>query len=138
VRTAPKIPATNTANGAPKVAAPLLPPVEEGEAAPLPLLVPLAPLAPLEPALEPELDPLVEVAVAAAKSCVEANVWQLLEEGMEVVYGGTPTGPTVGWNQVVVAPGAVVNTPGGVMSSLSQTSKVPLIAGYCRRRREST
>ena len=48
---------------------------------------------------------------------------------MDVVYGGV-TGPAVGWNHVVVAPGAVVNTPGGVISSLSQTWNVPLMAGY--------
>ena len=125
MRATPNSAATTTVIGAPTATAPL-DPVAEGED-PDPLRVPEAP--PLAPA--PDADPPVAVAVATTgKSWVDANVWQLLEAGIEGVYGGVPTGPTVGWNQVVVAPGAVVNTPGGVMSSLSQTWKVPLIWEY--------
>lgn len=66
---------------------------------------------------------------AARNKSVDANVWQLLEEIGLGVYGGVGLG-VKGWNHVVVCPGAVVKTPGGVISSLSQTSKVPLILLY--------
>lgn len=97
-----------------------LPPTEA------PLLLPVG--LPLEPGV---LDALVPgapgVPVGAPNNCAEENVWQLEDEGRTGVYGGVGTTPSGGWNHVVVAP-LVVYTPGGVMSSESQTLKVPLIA----------
>jgi len=81
-----------------------------------PLPAPLAPL-PLVP-LGPDAP---ELAAAVPKSCADEKVWQLEEAGRVGVYGGVGTTPSGGWNQVVVAP-LVVKTPGGVISSESQTS----------------
>lgn len=94
---APNSAAANIATGAATVAALLGVPVTEAPALE-PLRVPAAPL-PEEPVA---VAVAVAVAVGPPQSWVDANVWQLLEAGMDGVYGGVPTGPEMGWNQVVV------------------------------------
>jgi hypothetical protein len=85
------------------------------------------------PELAPELAPALLVApadgtlVGAPYNCAEEKVWQLEEDNGLGVYGGEGTTPSGGWNQVVVAP-LVVYTPGGDISSESQTVKVPLMS----------
>lgn len=76
-------------------------------------------------AADEEVTTAVSVA-AAAKSWLDAYVWQLDEATCVGVYGGT-IGPVWGWNHVVTWP-LVVKTPGGSMSSESQTVNVPLMA----------
>jgi hypothetical protein len=122
---APNNAAASPATGAPTATAPPALAVAEGdEPLPLRLAAAVVPLPDPDPDPDPDPElalPVADAVGAAAKTWLDENVWQLLEDGMDVVYGGT-TGPVWGWNQVVVWPGAVVNTPGGVMSSLSQTS----------------
>ena len=78
VKTAPSVTAASATSGAASAAAPLLPPVDDGDAAPLPERVLLAPVPPAfateaAEAAEPELLLAVGAAVAAAaKSCVDA------------------------------------------------------------------
>ena len=50
------------------------------------------------------------------------------------VWYGTENVPVKGWSQVVTWPDGRVKIPGGAMSSLSQTVKLPLIAAYYRTR----
>lgn len=101
---APKNAAANTTAGAARAAA-LLAAVVAAAPGLEPLRVPAA----LPDTTLPDAPAVgVAVAVGAPQSWVDANVWQLLEAGMDGVYGGVPTGPERGWNQVVVWPGAVV------------------------------
>lgn len=95
--------------------APLAEPEREPEA-------PLAPVVAADPAAE--VVKMLSVATAA-KSCSDEYVTQLDDERDEVVYG-TENVPENGWTQVVRAP-LVEKIPGSAMSSLSQTSKVPLM-----------
>lgn len=50
------------------------------------------------------------------------------------VWYGTENVPVKGWSQVVTWPEGRVKIPGGAMSSLSQTVKLPLMVAYYRTR----